>query len=77
MVKSAQVKQDTYKYLAVQVLRKHKRPMHYKEITEEVLKHRQITGKTPEMTVLAMLIKNKALFKRTDVGIYAFRKIPT
>ena len=73
--KKVQVKKDTYKHLAAEALRKHNKPMNYREITKEVLKHRRKkTGKTPDMTVLAMLIKNKDLFMRTDVGVYALRK---
>lgn len=64
----------SYKNIAVEVLRKHKRPMHYKEILEEVLKRRTTRGKTPEKTIVSVLVKNREVFIRTDSGTYTLRK---
>jgi DNA-binding PadR family transcriptional regulator len=64
----------SYRYYILEVLRKRKKPMHYREITTEVLKHRNTRGKTPEMTILSILIKHKENFIRTGPGTYTLQK---
>jgi len=65
---------QTYRYFITKSMKEKKRPMHYKEITIEVQKHRIITSKDPEMTILASLIKNKKTFIRTSPGTYYLKE---
>lgn len=65
------------RYYMLKVLRKHGKPMHYKQITAEVLKQHDILGKTPAMTILSILVKRKANFIRTGTGTYALRESST
>lgn len=58
-----------YKDLIISVLKENKRPIHYKEITAEILKYRTLRGKTPDMAILSILVKDKNNFIRTDSGI--------
>ncbi len=44
--------------------------MHYKEITQEVLKVKSVHGKTPAQTLRAAVAKDSR-FKKVDRGMYA------
>lgn len=41
--------------LAIEILRERGEPLHWKEIAEEVLKRKRLRGKTPLMTISAVL----------------------
>ena len=61
--------------LAYEILKKARKPMHYREITKEILKEKTFWGKTPEYTVLSDLITDrKKRFIRVRRGIYALKK---
>lgn len=58
--------------LAYEILRKARKPMHYREITGEILKKKKFRGLTPEYTVLSCLLTDrKKRFIRVRKGIYA------
>jgi len=44
--------------LAQKVLQESKKPMHYADITKEILKVKESKGKTPERTVIAVLMRD-------------------
>ena len=45
--------------------------MHYADITKEILKIKETKGKTPERTVMAILIRdNKDVFKSMGDGVF-------
>ncbi len=51
-----------------EVLKKTRKPLHYTEITESVVKVRPIVGRTPEKSVYSVLVKNETLFKFVGAG---------
>jgi len=60
--------------LAYEVVKKANRPMHYREITKEVSKTKKLTGRSPDLTVLGSMLKDKdRRFRRVGVGTYAIR----
>jgi DNA-directed RNA polymerase delta subunit len=57
--------------LAQKVLQENKKPMHYIDITKEILKTKEIKGKTPERTVMAVILRDKHnVFKSVGEGIF-------
>lgn len=56
--------------IAYEILKKRREPLHYKEITNLIMKKKELKGKTPWNTVNACLCTNPK-FKRVDKGIYA------
>jgi len=64
------MKERSYTQIAVEILKRNGKPMHYKQLTAEILKQRKTVGMTPQMTVLTALIRHKSLFSRSDRGTY-------
>ena len=61
-----------HREVCYQILKEHGKPMHYKKITEEVLKRSKSVGATPENTMFArMTTDNKNRFKKAGKGIFA------
>lgn len=58
---------------AEQLLEKSGKPMHYKEITKQIMHQCALSGKTPRETVRSLLATNSN-FIRVDEGIYALTK---
>jgi DNA-directed RNA polymerase delta subunit len=57
--------------LAQKVLQENKEPMHYMDITKEILKTKETKGKTPERTVMAVILRDKHnVFKSVGEGIF-------
>ena len=57
--------------LAQKVLQENKKPMHYMDITKEILKTKETKGKTPERTVMAVILRDKHnVFKSVGEGIF-------
>jgi len=57
--------------LAEKVLKENKKPMHYIDITTEILKLKETKGKTPERTVIAVLMRDTHnIFVRKGEGIF-------
>lgn len=59
----------------IEVLREAEKPMHYGEITEQIIKEgkRAEVGATPANSVCAAINKNLDIFEKTDAGTYALR----
>ena len=54
------------------VLKENGKPMHYKKITEEVLKRSKSVGETPQNSMFArMITDNKNRFKKTGKGTFS------
>ena len=64
----------SYIGLAIKILAKKKRPMSVVELTNEILKHKKVKGKTPEKT-LSGILQRTPYFKRTSKG-YVLVKAP-
>jgi DNA-directed RNA polymerase delta subunit len=57
--------------LAQKVLQENKKPMHYMDITKEILKIKETKGKTPERTVMAVILRDKHnVFTSVGEGIF-------
>ncbi|MGV8150401.1 MAG: winged helix-turn-helix domain-containing protein [Candidatus Woesearchaeota archaeon] len=57
--------------LAQKVLQEQNKPMHYVDITKEILKIKETKGKTPERTVMAVILRDKYnVFKSVGEGIF-------
>jgi len=62
--------------LAEKVLKENKKPMHYTDITAEILKLKETKGKTPERTVIAVLMRDTHnVFKRMGEGKFGLTSI--
>ena len=74
---------NTYKDIAIQILKEVGKPLHYREITQRAIEKGLLktTGKTPWATMNAQLsmdiVKNRdnSVFIRTDPGYFALRSI--
>ena len=67
---------NSFYQLAKRVLTEQKKPMHYADITKEILKIKETKGKTPERTVMAILIRdNKDVFKSMGDGVFGLTKL--
>ena len=57
--------------LAEKVLKENKKPMHYTDITAEILKLKETKGKTPERTLIAVLMRDTHnVFTRKGEGVF-------
>lgn len=57
--------------LAQKVLQENNKPMHYMDITKEILKIKETKGKTPERTVMAVILRDKHnIFKSVGEGVF-------
>jgi len=65
---------DSTSDLAYEILKKAGKPLHYQEIAKEILKKKKFWGKTPEYSVLGVLLKDqKKRFVRVRKGTYAIK----
>ena len=62
-----------YTNLAYKVLKESGEPMHYVNITQEVLKVKQTKGKTPQQTLRALIAKDER-FVKVDRGTYGLKE---
>ncbi len=56
--------------LAVEILQEKRRPLHYKELTDLIMKKKKIAGRTPQNTIRAAIAYDTR-FKRVGEGVYA------
>ena len=64
-------KKDSFYTLAKKVLLEQKKPMHYADITKEILKIKETKGKTPERTVIAVMLRDTHnVFIRVGDGVF-------
>lgn len=69
-------KKDSFYQLAKKVLNSQKKPMHYTDITKEILKTKESKGKSPERTVMAVLIRDTHnVFMRMGDGVFGLTKL--
>ena len=63
--------ENPHREICYLVLKEHGKPMHYKQITEEVLKRSKSVGETPQNSMFArMITDNKNRFKKTGKGMF-------
>ncbi|MBS3136107.1 winged helix-turn-helix domain-containing protein [Candidatus Woesearchaeota archaeon] len=68
MVKEAD---KSFYTLAQKVLSEQKKPMHYVDLTKEIMKTKESKGKTPERTVIAVIQRDKHnVFVRMGDGVF-------
>ena len=60
---------ESFKDLAYRILKAKGSPMNYRDLTKEVLKYRKTEGKTPHLTLRAVMYKDAA-FVRVERGVY-------
>lgn len=61
--------------IAAKILRNHKTPMHYKELTEAIQETgHKIQGQNPAATVIALLHRKKDEFVRLDSGVWGLKE---
>jgi DNA-directed RNA polymerase delta subunit len=60
---------ESYNELAYIALKKHGKPMHYRDITAEVVKFKREVGNTPSQSLRVAISKDKR-FVKTSRGIY-------
>ena len=64
--------EDSFYGLARKILAEQGRPMHYVDLTKEILKIKETKGKSPERTVMAVLIRDKKnTFVRKGDGVFS------
>ena len=69
-------KKDSFYQMAKKVLNSQKKPMHYADITKEILKTKESKGKSPERTVMAVLIRDTHnVFMRMGDGVFGLTKL--
>lgn len=76
MTKQTKAKKDSFFWYIRKILADQKKPMHYADITREILKVKEIKGKTPERTVMAVILRdthNK--FVRVGAGVFGLTKL--
>ncbi len=62
--------------MAKKVLFEEKKPMHYTDITRKILETKESKGKTPERTVIAVLMRDTHnIFMRMGDGIFGLTKL--
>ncbi len=62
---------NSFYQLAKRVLSEQKKPMHYVELTKEIMKIKESKGKTPERTVIAVIQRDKHnVFVRMGDGVF-------
>ena len=70
------INKNSFYQLAKKVLAEQKKPMHYVDITKEILKTKETKGKSPERTVMAVIIRDKHnVFKRMGEGVFGLTKL--
>ena len=70
------INKNSFYQLAKKVLAEQKKPMHYVDITKEILKTKETKGKSPERTVMAVIIRDKHdVFKRMGDGVFGLTKL--
>ena len=70
------INKNSFYQLAKKVLAEQKKPMHYVDITKEILKTKETKGKSPERTVMAVIIRDKHnVFKRMGDGVFGLIKL--
>jgi len=69
-------KKDSFYNLAKKVLSEQKKPMHYTDITKEIMKIKESKGKTPERTVIAVILRDTHnVFVRMGDGILGLTRL--
>lgn len=69
-------KKDSFYNLAKKVLLEQKKPMHYTDLTKEILKNKETKGKTPERTVIAVMLRDTHnVFMRVGDGVFGLTKL--
>jgi hypothetical protein len=63
----------TFEELAIEIVGKSGKPMHYRDVTDYVRKKRPMGGKTPYKTGYSVLHKSQA-FENLGEGMFALRK---
>ena len=68
-------KRNSFYQMAKKVLNAEKKPMHYADITREILKTKETKGKSPERTVMAVIIRDSHnVFMRMGDGVFGLTK---
>ena len=69
-------KKDSFYNLAKKILLEQKKPMHYTDLTKEILKIKETKGKTPERTVIAVILRDTHnVFVRIGDGIFGLTNL--
>jgi len=69
-------RKNSFYQLAQKVLSEQKKPMHYMDLTKEILKIKETKGKTPERTVIAVIQRDKHnVFVRMGDGVFGLTKL--
>ena len=64
-------RKNSFYNLAKKVLSEQKKPMHYADITKEIMKIKESKGKTPERTVMAVILRDTHnVFVRMGDGVF-------
>ena len=67
---------NSFYELSKKVLFEAKKPMHYTDLTKEILKVKETKGKSPERTVMAVLIRDTHnVFVRMGDGVFGLTKL--
>lgn len=67
---------NSFYELSKKVLLEAKKPMHYADLTKEILKVKETKGKSPERTVMAVLIRDTHnVFVRMGDGVFGLTKL--
>jgi len=62
--------------MAKKVLSEQKKPMHYTDITKKILETKESKGKTPERTVIAVLMRDTHnVFVRMGDGVFGLTRL--
>lgn len=74
--KQYKTNKNSFYNLAIKVLGEQKKPMHYTDVTKEILKIKESKGKTPERIVIAVLMRDTHNnFMRMGDGIFGLTKL--
>lgn len=69
-------RKNSFYNLAKKVLSEQKKPMHYTDITKEIMKIKESKGKTPERTVMAVILRDTHnVFVRMGDGIFGLTRL--
>lgn len=75
-MKDTKVQKGSFYDMAYKVLKEQKKPMHYVDLTKEILKTKSSKGKTPERTVIAVLMRDTHnVFVRMGDGVFGLTKL--
>lgn len=58
--------------LAIEILREHGKPMHYRDIFKEMRRFKHFKGKTPEKSVYSVLTRASEL-TRVEKGVFELK----